>query len=339
MNTLAVTSDAEVRETPSSTVDGQGFAHLNDLLADPSYVRLLEAHGLTSLEALFGYETGERLAKSGLGEWRVRMRVSLAAVPAGAVSGIGTGADRDMSEIESAPGATPAAGMPHVVYLKRFENPPPREQRRVRASSTGRSLAGVEWEWIRRLTDDGIACPRGIALGEEIVADKERRSALIMDSVPGDSLERWCGRWRREGEVGGALTKRRLIEALADFIALFHGKGYVHRDLYLSHVFFDPDATPERALHLIDLQRVKRPRWRRWRWIVKDLASLNYSTPARSASRSDRLRWLKRYLGAVELDRTTKRIAHAVVRKTRRIARHDRRRAGGRTFSRKRGLS
>ncbi|MCH8253563.1 MAG: hypothetical protein IID36_14035 [Planctomycetes bacterium] len=339
MNTLTLTSDAEAMEAPSAAVDGRGFVHLNDLLADPSYVRLLEAHGLTSLEALFGYESGERLEKSDLGGWRVRMRVSLDAVVPGAVSDFGTGSKRNMTEIESASEPKIEARMPRVVYLKRFENPPPGEQRRARASSTARSLAGVEWEWIRRLTDDGIACPRGIALGEEIVGHNERRSALIMDAVPGESLECWCERWHQEGQIGGALTKRRLLEALADFIALFHGKGYVHRDLYLSHVFFDPDAAPERALHLIDLQRVKRPRWRRWRWIVKDLASLNYSTPAGSASRSDRLRWLKRYLGAVELDRTTKRIAHAVVRKTRRIARHDRRRAGGRTFSRKRGLS
>ena len=79
-------------------------------------------------------------------------------------------------------------------------------------------------------------------------------------------------------------------------IGRFHALGYVHRDLYLSHVFFDATAPPPHRLRLIDLQRVLRPVWRKRRWIVKDLAALNYSTPTTMASRTDRLRWLRSYL-------------------------------------------
>ncbi len=87
-----------------------------------------------------------------------------------------------------------------------------------------------------------------------------------------------------------------LSDELASLIGRFHALGYVHRDLYLSHVFFDATAPPPHRLRLIDLQRVLRPVWRKRRWIVKDLAALNYSTPTTMASRTDRLRWLRSYL-------------------------------------------
>jgi hypothetical protein len=63
------------------------------------------------------------------------------------------------------------------------------------------------------------------------------------------------------------------------------------------------------------------------RWIVKDLAALNYSTPARVASTADRVRWMKMYLGVRRLDATSRRLLYRVVGKTERIARHDAKRA------------
>ena len=53
----------------------------------------------------------------------------------------------------------------------------------------------------------------------------------------------------------------------------------VHRDLYAAHVFLD-DSSEEMVLNLIDMARVFKPRWRKFRWRVKDLAQLKYSMPA-----------------------------------------------------------
>ena len=89
----------------------------------------------------------------------------------------------------------------------------------------------------------------------------------------------------------------------------------------------DPDAPAEDALHLIDLQRVMKPRWRQRRWIVKDIASLNYSTPRALVSQTDRMRWLKTYLGSDRIDAEAKRFVRLVVAKSRQIGRHDRRRS------------
>ncbi len=87
-------------------------------------------------------------------------------------------------------------------------------------------------------------------------------------------------------------------------------------------------------MHLIDLQRV---RWQRegWprRWIVKDLAALDYSSPAGIVTRADKVRFLREYLGLRRLDAEGRALAASVAAKTRRIARHDaklRGRAGSR---------
>ena len=120
------------------------------------------------------------------------------------------------------------------------------------------------------------------------------------------------------------LTIQRLITATAALISRLHRQGYIHRDLYLSHVFYDPSSPMERSLRLIDLQRVIRPRWRFRRWIVKDLASLNFSTPSRLVSRTDRVRWLRRYLGIEKLDASARRLVYRIVGKTQRIAERER---------------
>jgi hypothetical protein len=79
---------------------------------------------------------------------------------------------------------------------------------------------------------------------------------------------------------------------------------------------------------LIDLQRVQYRRWWRDRWVVKDLAQLNYSAPPEAISCTDRLRFLKTYLDVDRLGRRERRLIRRIVAKTARIARHDARKRG-----------
>ena len=84
---------------------------------------------------------------------------------------------------------------------------------------------------------------------------------------------------------------------LARLVADFHRAGFVHRDLYLSHIFICNTGKPtDETFCLIDLQRVFRPKFRRRRWMVKDLAALNFSTPEELVGRWERLRFLCRYV-------------------------------------------
>ena len=116
--------------------------------------------------------------------------------------------------------------------------------------------------------------------------------------------------------------KRSLSRSLAALVARLHNAGLVHRDLYMSHIFVTARGENDLNLSLLDLQRVVRTRWRRWRWIVKDLAALNYSTPFSVATNADRVRWLKLYLNERSVSANQGALIRAVVRKTGRIARH-----------------
>ena len=274
---------------------GGEFIRVDDLLIRAEYVKLLRAHGLSTLESLFAYQDGECLSKPGLQPWRERIRVTL----------------RNQR------------GEEEVFYLKRYTAPPAAEQRDQRWSSPqADSTAGLEWHWMLELLDAGIACAQPVAFGEQVEEGREARSATVSREVPGQSLETWGA--HRDG-VDLELIRHLGIH-LARLVGRLHRRGFVHRDLYLSHVYFDAEAPLERALHLIDLQRVLQPRLRHLRWIIKDLAALNYSTPAHLCSNSERIRWLKRYLLASRLDLDHKWLVARIAAKTRRIARHDRNR-------------
>jgi hypothetical protein len=194
------------------------------------------------------------------------------------------------------------------LYLKRYIKPPWHEQVRLRLRGFG-ATAEVEWHWLRELPGLGLPGPQPVAYGCRRRAGLERQSLLLTDSVPGTSLERWVPD-QLDGRLADRGFKTRLAADLAGLVARLHASRLVHRDLYLSHVFIDEDA-----------------RWRRW--MIKDLAALDYSTPAAAASSADRLRFWLRYRGAQSLTPGDKPIIRAIARKARRIARHSARRRLG----------
>jgi heptose I phosphotransferase len=117
-------------------------------------------------------------------------------------------------------------------------------------------------------------------------------------------------------------ARRALILQLADLVRRLHGAGLFHRDLYLAHIFIGPDVDGPPQLFLIDLQRVVAPRWRRWRWMIKDLAALNFSSAQAGVPGAERLRWLRHYLGVRRLRAEDRRLVRAVAAKSARMARH-----------------
>ncbi len=281
------TTACTVRASPEWPAAGDFPAHVRHFVA-ADYADLLRRNGLDEPLALLS-ATGESLAKPGLHAWRERLRLRLRE----------DGRERDF-------------------YLKRFHQlraPWPLRWPGKRLGPGGRGMATLEMAWLKQLGAAGIACPQVVAFAEAC-GSVGRVGALLMTAVPGRSLQNWCA-------ARATRADRELIRRLGFFIGRFHRAGFVHRDLYVSHVFYDEGATTD-PFHLIDLQRVFRPRLLRRRWIVKDLASLNYSTPARVATRTDRLRWLRSYLGLPRLNRSAERLARSVTRKTARIAAHDR---------------
>lgn len=271
---------------------------------DPKYVAMLTKQGLCGLDAAFAWQAGDRLDKPTLEDWRQRWRVRI----------------------------PNPDGTSEVLYLKRFDHPRLcRQMQRWLEGQSRRSTAGVECDNARQLAAAGINATTAVAYGERMVGPWERRSFLLLGEVPGEALERWVpAHMPPLDAAAGRTLRRRLVDRLADFVAAFHQAGFVHRDLYLSHVFVrlgptgQPDDADAGLFALIDLQRVFRPRWRHRRWVVKDLAALDFSTPADRFSRWDRLRFLCRYVRACDRFGSARELARLVAAKADRMRRRAR---------------
>ncbi|MFB3893777.1 MAG: lipopolysaccharide kinase InaA family protein [Phycisphaerae bacterium] len=169
-------------------------------------------------------------------------------------------------------------GKTHELYLKRYElepfhrrfwrvlsewrldaNPASAEGYNIEIARDARipTMEVVAWDWASRSFTAG-------------------RSYIIVTAVPGEAISR-CGKdflARHAGENAG----KRLATKLGDLAARMHKAGLVHRDFYSTHIFLD-DRGDDFDLYLIDLARMFRPRWRKFRWRVKDLAQLKFSMP------------------------------------------------------------
>ncbi len=267
------------------------YQKIGNLWVHPDYRQLLTRNNICNFDALLQTPGQSRLHKRGLATWRERVVLTL----------------------DSAEGQ-------QRFYLKRYSHPPFKQQlNRLLAGYT--STAEIECHWLQKVTRLGIQVPVLIAFGTHRAGLREVNSLLLTAEIPGESLEKWLPRQLKEHHLDGA-TKRRLSQRLADLVARLHQAGLVHRDLYLSHIFVDRCRNGHCELCLLDLQRVIKPRWRLRRWVVKDLAALNYATPPPAASQMDRVRWLKSYLGTNKLSANDRALIRAVVRKTNRIAHH-----------------
>ena len=276
------------------------FITRNSLTLHPEFADAFSAAGLDTLDALLQTSGEDNLHKPGLADWRQRLRIKL-------------------------PGTQGAASEPRICYLKRYTQPPMGEQWNNRLAGHA-DCAAVEWHWLTELDRLGVPGPVPVAYGSKRKGMFEAASVVVTAAVPGEALERWVP---AQLDAGGALddriARRRLSDAVADVVAKLHGNKLIHRDLYLAHLFLDPStlASDSPTLTLIDLQRMICPKLRWRRWVVKDLAALNYSTPADAASFADRVRWFRRYRGVCRFSRADRAMLRAICVKTQRIAQHD----------------
>ncbi len=205
----------------------------------------LEQAGLDSVAGALAFGGGDDLIKDGLGHRR-RTRLVLA----------------------------DSIGRTHELYMKRY-GPEPMKLRLRRAWTHGRgkSPATVEAQNVAAVAAAGIATMRYVAAGQ----DHAGRSYVIITAVPGDALSRMIEAFAARHQSDGQLEA--LTERLADVSAKLHEAGLAHRDFYADHIFLH-EMRDGFELYLIDLARMFRPRWRRHRWFVKDLAQLKFSMPA-----------------------------------------------------------
>jgi len=208
----------------------------------------------------------------------------------------------------------PAPGSPSAVFLKRYEAGYLSAGRRLLRRLGWRSAqdeARREWEGLATVRSLGIATATPVAFGQELQGGLVTRSFLMTaEIVGGVDGERYL-RSLSAPERGPFLGR------VAELAKRLHSAGWVHKDLYVSHVLVAPDSGSgaELTLFLIDLQRLIQPASWRVRWQVKDLGALAYSALKAGASPKDLLTAWQRYCGTKELSKAQRSEARRVLRR------------------------
>jgi heptose I phosphotransferase len=258
---------------------------------DPACKNGFERLGLTSIEAVFAFQGVKNLTKGNLAPHRSRIEF----------------------QTES-PRTT--------LFLKRYEHPPVPAQLKNWLSAKKRISSGfAEFNAAQNLAALGVNTPKVVAWGQQWGKFFEKRSFVIIEKVPdGVSLERELpGFFNGPATAENLFLRRQFIRQLAAFMRKFHDTGYCHRDLYLCHIF----RTADGRFFLIDLARVFKPMLLGALYRIKDVAQLHYSAPAKYFSWTDRLRFLRAYLGLQKLSVRGKTFARRINNKAKRMARHD----------------
>jgi len=294
----AIEEQKQLRALPEGRPPAEEEIHVRSgsITVNTRYHQLLQKAGLPFDDRIFTLAAGSELHKPNLkGRFRYRFEIR----------------DHD--------------SRPLWLYLKRTRRPSLADQIRRMGSGTLRhSSCWHERYIIKKLSALRIAVPLVVAYGEKMLGPYERASVMITEGIVGQSLERFVPKYFPRGVTNHQLRERReWIRELATVIRRLHAAGYCHRDLYFSHVFISFNRNRQPVFYLIDLGRCFKMLFRRQRWIVKDLAALEYSS-RNFISATDRLRFMIKYLGVSRLDTRGKKLIRKVIAKADRIALHDR---------------
>ncbi|MBL7139872.1 MAG: hypothetical protein ISS74_03100 [Planctomycetes bacterium] len=253
------------------------------LTIHPDYRPLLQAAGLDTFDALFQAAEGRQVDGH---------------------------RSRGVSRIEV--GREPDG--PVGIYVKRFwgraARPRWRDLLRLR-----RPMTPARYECVasQRLLQAGVEVARPVAWGASRDAGQPR-ALVAFREVEGPSLAEWLDRQPAAGCITGldARHRRSLAEALGHAVRRIHEACFSYPDLYAKHVYVEDADTVYPRIVLIDVQRLRRlwP-WRR----VRDLAALHVSTEGSGVRRTDRLRFLRAYLGGSPTSRRARRLIRRVERK------------------------
>jgi heptose I phosphotransferase len=191
------------------------------------------------------------------------------------------------------------------VYLKRHDRLPWSRRLAALVAPWGdHTPATSEWRHLERARALGVPVPEVVAAGEEVGPWGRLRGFLMVTELVGaDEVNRVIPRLADALEPAAfARFKREIVVEMAAIAAKLHSSKSFHKDLYLCHYFLDPTLPSGRRLTLIDLHRLGRHRFAPWRWRLKDLGQLLYSTEGVAGiDDRDRLRFWKHYRAGMTL--------------------------------------
>lgn len=203
----------------------------------------------------------------------------------------------------------------HAFYLKQQHAPALREYIKP-LLRLRRPIVGVTHEWnaILRCHQLGIPTMVPVAMGRS-----QRQSFIFTQALEGfEKLSDWMYQHLDQPQVADLVAAGRIARSVAHLAKIMHAGGMHHQDFYLGHLLWPVDDR-DSDLHIIDLGRARWHRHLSSRWVIKDLAQLNYS--AKLVRNTDRFRFLQAYFGR-RLEVQDKALVRSVLAKSRSIARH-----------------
>lgn len=142
--------------------------------------------------------------------------------------------------------------------------------------------ASNEWLAINRVHELGLDSLNTLAYGCKGSNPAKKLSFLVTEELSNTlSLAQYAEQWPHKPPPPS--ERRALIRKVATIARTIHGDGINHRDLYICHFLLDLSSEPNAAkkdprLFLVDLHRAQMrvavPR----RWLVKDIASIYFSS-------------------------------------------------------------
>lgn len=185
---------------------------------------------------------------------------------------------------------TPAGGTV-AVFVKRQEN---HVTRTWRHPIRGQPTLVREFGNLREFERLRLPAPALLYFASRRVEGK-LRAVLITEELSGfRSLEARAEDWTRSGRLA-MVVRGNWIQGIAGVIARMHAHRFQHNCLYAKHLFLKTGAGEPVQIRIIDLEKARR-RWWRSQAVYRDLDTFNRHAPG--LSRTDRLRFLKAYLGS-----------------------------------------
>lgn len=202
-----------------------------------------------------------------------------------------------------------------AVFLKRREEPLPSFLTRWRKPTSSLERECANLEMLRKLE---FETPEVITFHQEVSAGKIRSILLTQDLSHYISLGNLLSAWRRPGLLDGARRKL-IIDALATELRRMHDASLSHNDLSPDHIFvrFEDIETatdvPERIrakCGFVDLEGVRKSILAS-QARTRDLTLMHQRTSP--LSKSERLRFVKGYLGASRITPKDRKFIRKVI--------------------------
>jgi hypothetical protein len=181
------------------------------------------------------------------------------------------------------------------VFLKRQEN---HLRRTLQHPLSGEPTFAGEMQNILRLQEAGVPTLEPLYYGQRQVDGRWRAILVTRELVGFKPLDWWMHQWREAGWHLNRPIRLAVIHEAARVVRRLHAGGLVHNSLHPKHLFVrvskGDDGLPLAEVRLIDLEKMRRA-FSPLRAARRDLDSLNRR--CQPYSRSDRLRFLRAYLG------------------------------------------